>query len=203
MEEEQNKQDQTTAQSEPQEENTTLRYDLPPARRSGSKFVWLVLALVIVAVVVGGFMFLGNRGNEEEETAPSPTPTEVVTPTPTSPPSGTPTPTSKPSPTEKPSPTPTKKPTKGLSVKVLNGSGVIGAAKQAADYLSSLGYEIVNVGNADTTDLEKTVINIKKAKESLLAQLKIDLETKYSLGTTSATLSATESADSVVTVGKK
>lgn len=202
MEEEQKNENQTTAQAQPQEENTTLRYDLPPTRRSGSKFMWLVLALLIVAGI-GGFMFLGSRQEGEEEVGPTPTPTEAVTPTPTSPPVGSPTPTSKPTPTEKVSPTPTKKPTKSLSVRVLNGSGVTGAAKEAADYLSSLGYEIAGTGNASATDFENTTINIKAAKESLLPQLKIDLQTKYTIGTTSATLSATDSADSVVTVGKK
>ncbi|MBI1919233.1 LytR C-terminal domain-containing protein, partial [Candidatus Microgenomates bacterium] len=171
--------------------------------RGGSKkFFWLLLALLVIAAAVGGFFLIGGQQKEEEIT-PTPTPTEQPTPTPT--PETSPTPTKKvtPSPTEKLSPTPTKKPTKGLSVRVLNGSGVTGAAKEASDYLSGLGYEIAGTGNASTTDFGNTTIDIKSAKESLLPQLKIDLQTKYTIGTTSATLSASESADAVVTVGKK
>ncbi|MBI2622044.1 LytR C-terminal domain-containing protein [Candidatus Microgenomates bacterium] len=206
MEEEQ-KQELTTETDNnetSQEEVSPLRYNIPTSpRRGGSKkFFWFVLVLLLAGAIIGGFVLIGGQ-QKEEEIAPTPTPTEQPSPTPT--PETSPTPTKKvtPSPTEKLSPTPTKKPTKGLSVKVLNGSGVTGAAKEASDYLSGLGYEIAGTGNASTTDFENTTIDIKSAKESLLPQLKIDLQTKYTIGTTSATLSASESADAVVTVGKK
>ncbi len=209
MEEEQKQELTTEADNNEtsQEEVSPLRYNIPTSpRRGGSKkFFWLLLALLVIAAAVGGFFLIGGQQKEEEIT-PTPTPTEQPTPTPTPPPAGgSPTPTKKvtPSPTEKLSPTPTKKPTKGLSVKVLNGSGVYLAAKEASDYLSGLGYEIAGTGNASTTDFNNTTIDIKSAKESLLPQLKIDLQTKYTIGTTSATLSASESADAVVTVGKK
>lgn len=198
MEEEQTQGQQTTTSSPNNDYNI-----IAPSRRNdgGKKLLLIILVLLIVGGAVGGFIFISNQG-EQEEVAPTPTPTEVPSPTPT-PAQTTPTPTRKPTPTEKLSPTPTKKATKSITLKVLNGSGVTGAARQAADYLSNLGYEILGVGNAPISDLEKTTIEIKKDKESSLAQLKIDLETKYSLGTTSATLSATESADAIVTVGKK
>lgn len=186
-----------------------INYNIISPTRRGGQGKKILLVLIILFLVVGGgiFIFARGRGGESEEIAPTPTPTETpasnaASPTPT--PEVSPTPTGKPTPTAKPSPTPTKKATKGLSLRVLNGSGVTGAAKDAADYLSGLGYEIVGTGNAnDIGSFETTTIEIKKDKESLLAQLKIDLQTKYALGTTSATLSATESADAIITVGKK
>lgn len=127
---------------------------------------------------------------------------ESLTPTPS--PSGGPTPTSNPkaSPTPKvtTTPTPTVKP-KGISVRVLNGSGIVGAAAKVADFLKSLGYEIAGTGNASNYNYEKTEISAKKSQT--LLQLQTDLEDKYEIGTASAVLSATESADAVVIVGKK
>lgn len=193
--------DETQATQTPQtSEVSPLRYEQP--RRGGAKtFVWLLILVLLIAAVVGGVIFVKGQGGKEEEEAITPTPTETPTPTPSPTPTATPTPTKKP--TTTPTPTPTKKATKGLSIRVLNGSGITGAAKEASEYLSSLGYEIAGVGNAATQDFENTVLEIKKSKESLLAQLKIDLQTKYTLGTASATLSETDSADAVVTIGKK
>lgn len=199
--------DQTTSENEIAKTGSSpVNYNIiSPTRRGGGgkKLLFFLIVLLLIGALAGGFFFInGQRGNSEE-TIPTPTPTEAPTSTPP-PAGGSPTPTEKPTPTAKPSPTPTKKPTKSLSIRVLNGGGVTGAAKDAADYLSGLGYEIVGTGNAnDIGSFETTTIEIKKDKESLLAQLKIDLETKYTLGTTPATLSATESADAVVTVGKK
>lgn len=195
-------QDVTTEEQNP--EVSPVRYDTtPPVRRGGQgrKVLWFLLILLFLAAVIGGFLFISGRVGKSEEVNPTPTLAPSPTSTPTSQPS--PTPTGKPTPTKTPTPTAAKKVTKNLSIRVLNGSGVTGAAKEAGDYLAGLGYEIAGVGNAQTSDFEKITIEIKKEKESLLAQLKIDLQTKYTIGTTSAALSATDSADAVVTVGKK
>lgn len=191
-------------EQEPTPTSPSNNYNIITPRRrggAGKKILLFLIVLLLLGGVVGGFIFLRGQAGKSEEEAITPTPTEFPTPTPT--PQTSPTPTGKPTPTEKPTPTPTKKPTKGITIRVLNGSGVAGAAREAADYLAGLGYEIAGTGNATSYDLDKTGIEIKKVKESFLAQLKIDLATKYSLGTTSATLSTTDSADAVVTVGKK
>lgn len=184
-------------------EVSPLRYDSPePINRGsgqGKKILIISAILVLVLAGVGGFFLI--KGQTSEEVAPTPTPTETPSPTPTS--ATTPTPTKKLTPTPVASPSPTKKVTKNITIRVLNGRGTAGTAKEAADYLTSLGYDVVGTGNAASFDFESTTIEIKKSKESLLAQLKIDLQTKYTIGTSSATLAETDSADAVVTVGKK
>lgn len=178
---------------------------------SGRKKIILpvLFVLILIGIIAGGTAFLRSRG----ETIPTPTPF------PTSPPTETPTPTVEETPAPKAKTTPTKKPTptkeattsassgqatsKGLTVRVLNGSGIAGRAAGLADYLKGLGYEIGGTGNAESDDFDKTTITIKKDKESLLAGLKSDVATKYEVGTTSATLAASESHDALVIIGKQ
>lgn len=85
-----------------------------------------------------------------------------------------------------------------LSVTVLNGSGVPGAAKEVADLLEGLGYEIESTGNADTTDYEKTEIRVSSANKKFLDLLKKDLSDDFTIGTTSSTY---KDGDAVVIVG--
>lgn len=192
--------DLTNEIESPKPEASTLRYDtVPPVRKSGKgkKFLLLLIFIILIGAAIGGFNLVKSKQTTtEEEITPIPTPTEEVTP------SLTPTEVS-PTPTSKPTATPTKKPTKNLTIKVLNGSGVTGAAKLASDFLTGLGYEITSVGNADSQDFENTTIQIKQDKQSLLDQLKIDLSTKYTIGTTSADLSTASSSDVIVIIGKK
>lgn len=165
----------------------------------------VAIIIILLGLVLGGATFLRSR----QEAIPTPTPFPTQPPTPTSEPTpeATPTPTKKLTPTKKP--TPTKEATasaaksKGLTVRVLNGSGITGRAAATADYLKELGYDIGGTGNADSDTFDKTTITIKKDKETLLATLKSDLSTKYSVGTTEATLAASESYDALVIIGKQ
>lgn len=171
-------------------------------------FIFIVVAIILVlALIFGGATYLRSRN----ESIPTPTPFPTEAPSPT--PEVSPTPEESPAPTKKTA-TPTKKPTptkeattsaasKGLTVRVLNGSGIAGRAAGLADYLKGLGYEIGGTGNADSEDYDKSTITIKKDKESLLATLKSDVATKYSVGTTSATLSSSASYDAEVVIGKE
>lgn len=65
-----------------------------------------------------------------------------------------------------------------LTVNVLNGSGVAGAAGETADTLRDLGYTVETVGNADTYEYEGITIVITKEKEAYLELLKKDLAGK-------------------------
>ncbi len=49
-------------------------------------------------------------------------------------------------------------PPEEVDVEVLNGSGVHGLAGKAADFLESAGFNVVNVGNAETFDFERTQV---------------------------------------------
>lgn len=193
--------------------------NLQKAESGSSKFIWLLIVVVLIGLVAGGVFFFRSRQKGEEISILIPTPTYSPSPTltPTLTPELTPTPTSTSAPT-KSTPTPTKKPTptptsvraatsaaelkrQAISVQVLNGSGVAGAAKKIADYLAGLSYTISNTGNADNYDYEKIVIETKKTAD--LDLLKADLGAQYAMGTASATLSASSSYDAVVTVGKQ
>lgn len=182
-----------------------------PEPKGSKRFLMLIIAvLVLGAVIFAASRFLGSKGEDSQKANVTPTPTEVIILTDT--PSPTP---AEVSPTPKSSPTATPKPTlnpvdpvtgldrSDLSVEVRNGGGVAGVAGKAADFLKNLGYKVTAIGNAETFDYEKTTIEVKSAKSSFLNLLKKDLAADYTIGSTSADLSATTSADALVIVGKE
>lgn len=183
----------------------------------GFNFLWILILVIILALVGGGFFFFRSRQGSEKIAVLTPTPT-YAPPTSTPTPEQTPTPIASPTATPKVTPTPTKKPTptptpqrvatsaaelkrQAISVQVLNGSGTVGTAQKAADYLVGFFYTIAGTGNADNYDYEQTVIQTKK--EADLELLKADLGAQYEIGTASVTLSSSSSYDAVVIIGKK
>lgn len=168
----------------------------------------IVLILVLGFLIFGATRFFG--GSKEPSPTITPTPTETV-------------PTEEPSPTEEPNTTPTKKPTSTptakptvnpidkatgldrskLSIQILNGSGVTGAAKKASDFLESLGYNVIKTGNANNSDYAQTEIQISSSQSKYLDLLKKDLSINYTIGNTSTDKSASESADAIVIIGKE
>lgn len=188
-----------------------------PFKKTSKKGKRIVLIAIIFLVLLGAGVFsfktfIGGVSNDTKNKM-TPTPTEFIFPTDTPMPTEAPvdtTPTKEP----KKTPTPTLKPTSNpvdkttgldrseLSVEVKNGGGVRGAAGGMADVLRGLGYNVLSTGNADNFDYENTVIEVKSEKNKYLQLLKSDLSTSYTIGTTSSSLSASSSADTVVIVGK-
>lgn len=179
--------------------------------KSSKRFLFVLAGVFLLGVVV----FAATRligSNKSEDLAMEATPVEVIEPTEEETPTPQP-PTA--TPTTPPTPTPTSKVIAGsldkttgldrskLSIEVLNGGGVAGAAGKAADYLKSLGYRIVSTGNADNFDYETTTLQLKSSSSSYLSLLKKDLSENYSVGTASSSLSATSSSDAVVIIGKE
>jgi hypothetical protein len=200
-------------------DETTISQVNPPSMGSSSRgsgkgkiIVPIIVLLLLGGLAFGGYTFF--KSSQQEIPAPTPIPTEVPTPTIEATPTqeASPSPTKKvaaPSPTKKLTPTPTKTASssattsaKNLTVRILNGSGIAGRAASLSDYLKGLGYEIGGTGNADTDTLEKTTVYVKASKSNSLAALKADVAAKYEIGTASATLAASETADAVVTIGK-
>lgn len=144
-----------------------------------SKKVVLFLTILIIVIGTLGF-FLVKR----------PATKKVVTPVVTKEVAPTATPTQKPLDRSK------------LSIQVLNGSGEPGASKKASDFLEPLGYNIIEVSNADNFHYDKVTIKIKTSKSGYLDQLKKDLEQKYNIGSISADLAETKREDAVVIIGK-
>lgn len=179
----------------------------PYAPQKRRKFLPLFLvALVLLAIFFGARQFLSSRNNLEVVVTPTPTPIEEPTPTQEPEVEETPTPQPSNTPTPKPTANPIDKATgfdrSELSIAVQNGSGEKGVASQASDFLKNLGYRILSIDNADNFSYEKITIEVKQAKSGFLPLLKNDLSATYTIGTASATLSATSSADAIVIVGK-
>lgn len=178
----------------------TYEYGQPPKKRSPKKLLLLAVGAILLIVVVLNVLRL--LGSNEETQTPTPTPTiEDFAPTET--------PEATIEPTDEPTPTPvssidsaTGLDRADLSVRVENGSGVTGAAKKAADYLTGLGYNVVSTGNADNTDYTDVTIMVKSSEKDYLPLLNKDLSREYEVGSSSSNLSATASAEALVIVGK-
>jgi len=111
---------------------------------------------------------------------------------------------------EEPSPTPSLVPSptptailerKNLSIQILNGTGVVGAAGEGRDLLEALGYKEVETGNADDYDVEMTKISLKKGKENYFVLLKEDLEKNYEVSGRASVLDEDEEFGAVVILG--
>jgi hypothetical protein len=152
----------------------------------------IVLVVLIGLAVVGGGIFVYQKSLKRKgEKSIIPTPT-VSLPTP--------------QPTENleisVSPSP-KLNRANLKVKILNGTGIPGAAGKAAELLEKLGWEGIKIGNADSFDYEKIVIKIKDSKKDYLEILRADLSSKYALEEKTQTLAEDDKFDAIVILGKE
>lgn len=179
-------------------------------QRSPKQIKLIILFLVLLLALIGGYIYISQSTTTDSNSAVSltPTPTDVF-------PSDTPIPTEPITPTESVTKTPTPRPTTNpidkatgldrsdLTVAVRNGSGETGVGTKASEILKSFGYHIVSIGNADNFNYENVVVQVAAGKSKYLDLLKKDLATVYTIGSTSAQLSASVSADAVVVVGKQ
>jgi hypothetical protein len=154
-------------------------------RRTPSLFLWAI-GTVVACLVVGGALLLmsGKTGT---------LPSVVVVPTPTA------------TPTVQTTPTPavSELVKDAITIQVLNGGGVAGAATKMKNFLEDKGYTVSDTGNADSYTYENTEVLVKAAKKAYLPLLESDLEDSYTLGTSAATLEDSESYDVRVIVGKE
>lgn len=155
------------------------------ADKSGNKSKNIILFLIvflIVAVFSAAFYFYftGAFSPKEEqvsETAPTATPS--------------------------PSPTPEEFDRASLSVQVLNGSGVGGAAGDMQSILEDLGYKSIEVGNADNTDYENVTIQLKSDFEKYFENISSDIEEDYVVNEDFETLNDDSEYDVVIIVGSE
>lgn len=185
-----------------------FNYSSPEMPKKPKKFIYVIIFLVIiVAFFLTKNLFFGSS-KQKPEPSVTPTPTEFQFPTDTPTPSVSPT-------TEVSIPTavPTTKSINPvdastgldrstLSVEVQNGSGEAGVAGKAADVLRGFGYKISGTGNADNFDYQNTTVRVKSTKSNFLALLKKDLGFSYTVGSTSADLDSSSTADALVIIGK-
>lgn len=144
--------------------------------------LWAIGTVVVCLVVGGALLFMsGKSGSLPVVATTTPTPTPEATPTPTS-----------------------GEVLRGsLSIQVLNGGGVAGAASKMKKILEDKGYSVVETGNAESYTYDNTEIIVKSSKKAYLSVLEEDLKDIYSLGSSAATLEDSASYDARVIVGKK
>jgi len=183
-----------------------FNYASPEIPKKPKKFFYLIIFLVVLV----GFFLIKNLffGSSKQKDVPSitPTPTEYQFPTDT--PALSPTAEAEKTPTTptvnsvNPVDQSTGLDRSTLSVEVQNGSGEAGAASKGADVLKGFGYKISGTGNADNFNYENATIKVKSTKTNFLALLKKDLGFSYTVGTTSADLDSSSTADALVVIGK-
>ncbi len=181
--------------------------------RSPKKIFIIIFVVIVLALIVFGvFKFISGSSSDTASDL-TPTPTEELFPTEEATPTEEMTPTEEPKDTvtTTPSPKPTSSTTidrttgldrSKLAIHVLNGSGTAGASKTAGDYLTGLGWNVIQVGNAENFDYTNASIQIKSSQNKYLNLLKSDLAGKYTVGSTSANLDASGRDDAVVIIGK-
>lgn len=155
--------------------------------KSGPKkslVVWAVVT-IIVALLTGGILFAASRKPSMPSLFIRPTPTPTPAPTPT------------------PTPTPAAIDKTSFEIKVLNGGGTPGAAGKMKTFLEEKGYKVSGTGNTEAYTFTSTEIHGKPTMTDAIANLKADLKDSYTLGSVSADLSASASADIQVIVGKE
>lgn len=137
----------------------------------------LVIIIVVLALILGsgGFLLYANKDSLPFISAsPTPTPTPLLL-------------RASPTPIEESVFTPTPEPVKAdtvdkdtISINVLNGTGIAGEAKVMRDYLVTLGYSDIAVGNASRQDYVVTeIIYSTNVPEALINELVSGLQKKY------------------------
>lgn len=108
-----------------------------------------------------------------------------------------------PTPTPTTAPTPTQEPVNMAKYKisVLNGSGVAGAAAAAKSDLTSAGFTVISTGNASSNTTQTTVSVKSSVDQATLEKLLQTLAEKYTVSSHTESLSNSDTADIVVTVG--
>lgn len=108
-------------------------------------------------------------------------------------------------PTEAPTPTPVAAEfdRAELSVQVLNGSGVSGAAGVMETFLADAGYENIEIGNADGSDFENITIQIKKEFEDFAELISEDLSDEYIVNEDYELLDEDSEYDLIIIVGSE
>ena len=71
------------------------------------------------------------------------------------------------------------------------------------EFLEGKGYKVGRIGNASSSDYEKTEIHLKKGNESFITLLEDDLKEGYTVGTSAADLTDDSDYDAQVIVGKE
>ncbi|MGI5828029.1 MAG: LytR C-terminal domain-containing protein [Patescibacteria group bacterium] len=169
----------------------------PPSGKSTVTKVLLGLVALLTggSLVVGGYFAANKFFGNSPETVPQQAVAEPKNVSPTVPAVPTPTPVPEPTPTPEPEIDKTE-----IAVKILNGSGVKGAAGKAQKLLESAGFEDVDTGNADKFTYKETTIDYKEEYEELVDVIIEDLGSGYN-AVKGEELKASSAFDILITLG--
>ena len=182
--------EQQTPQQPTQPHQPTTSIYQESSQGKNAKWLWILIILIVIGAVafaifrgIGPFSKL-KLGGVTEETVESPTPFEFSSPSPEASPAG-------------------EVERSEASVRVLNGSGVTGAAAALKDFLEGKGWTVDEIGNAESSDFTNTVIKLKAGFANFQDTLFEDLSSDYSVEVSDDNLEATDSADIEVILGTK
>jgi len=147
----------------------------------GKNIILFLVVFLLVAIVSALFYFFstGVLKFEEKENEQEVAPTEVPTAT----------------------PVPVDFDKAKFSIQVLNGSGVSGAAGSMETFLEELGYENIEIGNADNSDYQNITIQIKRDFEDFVEIISKDLSDSYTVDKDYEILDEDSKYDAVIIVG--
>jgi hypothetical protein len=149
-----------------------------------SPFLWALIVIVAAATTGIGLLIFSGTDTKKITIIPQPSPTVIPVLTPT----------------VMPTPTIVRA---DISVSVLNGGGVPGAASKMKSFLAEKGYSVIEVGNTEDYEYEETEIRVKKSLEAVLSVIETDLASEYTVGTKSSDIMDSAQYDLQVIVGKK
>jgi hypothetical protein len=149
----------------------------------GKNIILFLVVFLLVAIVSALFYFFstGVLKFEQKENEQEVVPTEVPTAT----------------------PVPVDFDRAKFSIQVLNGSGVSGAAGSIETFLEGLGYENIEIGNADNSDYQSITIQIKKEFEDFVEVISKDLSDSYTVNKDYEILDEDSEYDAVIIVGSE
>ncbi len=149
----------------------------------GKNIILFLIVFIIVALISTAFYFYFTGAFNVN----NPTETAEITPT------------------EAPSPTvtPVELDRAEISIQVLNGSGVSGAAGDMQAFLEDVGYENVEAGNADDSDYLNITIQIKEEFEEFADLISKDISDSYVVNDDIEMLDEDSDYDAVIIVGSQ
>ena len=182
---------------------------LPTTVKSPSALVYagaaLSVLLLLAGVIYGGIKLNSSTKGQLANNNPNPSVAgaEVAKIAATNPAATSPVNTPIPSGTE-PKPEETKPlERKELSIMIQNGAGTAGLASKTKNFLEGLGYKIYDIGDAELTGRENTLLKFKKDKIGYKDLLKNDIKDKYLDVVVQDDLDAKEKYDVLIIVGSK
>ncbi|MBU0846275.1 LytR C-terminal domain-containing protein [Patescibacteria group bacterium] len=154
-----------------------LDEEIPLEKTNRKLFTAGLIVVLFVFGITGWIFYLTNRYTEKT-TQEEITIEEGITEEPTA------------------TPAPTQLEREEITLEIMNGSGVAGAAGDAAEIFEALGYEITEIGNADVTEGNELYVNPEF--EGLVEILLKDVESELDISSISGELEDSDASARII-----